>query len=119
MHAPLQDEADYTNTFRALSSIEAAKGAEGALEEGHPFAAAVGYGQLERERQVKWREWVAVYTDKLMEEGQDESERVASMNQANPKYILRNYLSQRAIEVGQGGRDGEITGAGGLGLRCD
>jgi uncharacterized protein YdiU (UPF0061 family) len=36
-----------------------------------------------------------------MRESNTDIERAALMNQANPKFILRNHLAQRAIEMAQ------------------
>jgi len=37
----------------------------------------------------------------LREEGSRDDERLARMNHVNPKYVLRNYLAQTAIEKAQ------------------
>jgi uncharacterized protein YdiU (UPF0061 family) len=36
-----------------------------------------------------------------MQESKSDSARAALMNQANPKFILRNHLAQKAIELAQ------------------
>jgi uncharacterized protein YdiU (UPF0061 family) len=45
-----------------------------------------------------WREWFEKYLDRLSEEDISDEERRALMNQANPKYVLRNYMAQMAID---------------------
>jgi len=42
--------------------------------------------------------WGARYLRRLESEPRDDAERRAAMNRANPKFILRNHLAQRAIE---------------------
>jgi uncharacterized protein YdiU (UPF0061 family) len=42
--------------------------------------------------------WLNTYRQRLQLENSLDTERQASMNCANPKYILRNYLAQQAIE---------------------
>jgi uncharacterized protein YdiU (UPF0061 family) len=46
----------------------------------------------------RFDEWAARYADRLRSEGSRDDERQRSMNQTNPKYVLRNYLAQIAIE---------------------
>ncbi len=42
--------------------------------------------------------WAARYRDRLREEGSVDQARKARMDRVNPKYILRSYLAQQAIE---------------------
>lgn len=42
--------------------------------------------------------WAVRYRDRLREETGPDEDRRARMNRVNPKYILRNYLAQTAIE---------------------
>ncbi|MGD9948048.1 MAG: YdiU family protein [Desulfobulbus sp.] len=42
--------------------------------------------------------WLVRYARRLCEEPQNNEERVKRMNKANPKYVLRNYLAQLAID---------------------
>lgn len=84
MHA---NRADFTNVFRSLSAIEK-KGAN-----------------------LNWRDqfvdrdaadtWLTQYRTRLMQESISDTGRAALMNHANPKFILRNHLAQRAIEMAQ------------------
>ncbi len=52
--------------------------------------------------------WVADYRARLRSEQSDHAARAARMNAVNPKYVLRNHLAQRAIEVAQSGDASEI-----------
>ena len=47
--------------------------------------------------------WANTYRDRLREEASADVARRESMHRANPKYILRNYLAQTAIEQAQNG----------------
>ena len=38
------------------------------------------------------------YLERLEEDGMDRNERIETMNRANPKYVLRNYMAQLAID---------------------
>ena len=43
--------------------------------------------------------WLQRYAARVDLEGAPATERVARMNRANPKYVLRNYLAQQAIDA--------------------
>lgn len=48
-------------------------------------------------------DWLARYALRLAQEGQSNQERIRRMHATNPKYVLRNYLAQMAIDkVDQG-----------------
>ncbi len=42
--------------------------------------------------------WANIYKSQLQKDNQDDADRARQMQQENPKYILRNYLAQQAIE---------------------
>jgi uncharacterized protein YdiU (UPF0061 family) len=48
-------------------------------------------------------EWALRYRVRLRLEASVDAERRAAMNRVNPKYVLRNYLAQQAIEQAQNG----------------
>ncbi len=45
--------------------------------------------------------WAAQYRSRLRQENSDDAQRRQAMHRVNPKYILRNYLAQIAIEKAQ------------------
>ncbi|HVL76202.1 MAG TPA: YdiU family protein [Noviherbaspirillum sp.] len=45
--------------------------------------------------------WAVKYRQRLARENSNDAERRAAMNRVNPKYVLRNYLAQTAIEKAQ------------------
>ena len=49
-----------------------------------------------RERLVAW---LKRYGERLRRDGVPDADRRARMNRENPKYVLRNYLAQQAIEA--------------------
>ena len=49
----------------------------------------------------RFTEWAVRYRDRLRSEDSRDHERSDRMNRANPKYVLRNYLAQTAIEKAQ------------------
>ncbi|MDT7828839.1 YdiU family protein [Pricia sp. S334] len=56
-------------------------------------------GALEEE----WKAWFMKYEDRLEQETKNEGERKAAMNGVNPKYVLRNYMAQLAIDAADNG----------------
>jgi uncharacterized protein YdiU (UPF0061 family) len=52
--------------------------------------------------------WAARYRDRLRLEGSVDAARRVAMHAANPKYVLRNYLAQVAIEKAQNGDFDEV-----------
>ncbi len=62
---------DYTNSCRGLSNLD----------------------KLAKDK--RFEHWIKLYRDRIANE--NNQTRVATMNQANPKFILRNYLAEEAI----------------------
>jgi len=81
--------ADYTIVFRELSTFSTAEDATNDRLREH---------FLSRDR---FHEWAARYRDRLRSERSHDDDRRERMNRANPKYVLRNYLAQTAIEKAQ------------------
>ncbi|MDU9413660.1 protein adenylyltransferase SelO [Pseudomonas sp. zfem005] len=52
--------------------------------------------------------WAAQYVECAAREGDDQDARRQRMHAVNPKYILRNYLAQRAIEAAERGDYSEV-----------
>jgi uncharacterized protein YdiU (UPF0061 family) len=52
--------------------------------------------------------WAVDYRARLRQEGSSDAERRVAMARVNPKYILRNYLAQVAIEKAQNGDFSEV-----------
>lgn len=75
---------DYTNTFRALGRFRQG-GDNTALRDRFIDRAA-------------FDAWAGRYAKRLAAENSDDAERKSRMERANPKYILRNYLVQTAID---------------------
>jgi uncharacterized protein YdiU (UPF0061 family) len=87
-----QTETDMTLFFRGLAGaspknlgpLRAAFYQDGELSEAHT-ARLVG--------------WLEQYESRLQVEAMPAQERVARMNRANPKYVLRNFQAQQAIDA--------------------
>jgi uncharacterized protein YdiU (UPF0061 family) len=91
-------ETDMTIFFRKLSDFTNKK-------EGFQFIKEAFYSPSEISKEVKnkWNLWFDKYSDRLNKEGISSKKRKAIMDAKNPKYILRNYMSQMAIEEAEKG----------------
>ncbi len=52
---------------------------------------------------VKWKSWMKSYSERLKLEDLSDNERRSIMNKVNPKYVLRNYMAQMAIDTAEDG----------------
>ncbi|KAL3828149.1 hypothetical protein ACJIZ3_016951 [Penstemon smallii] len=94
------DKVDYTNFFRLLSKIKA----EPTIPEDellNPLKAVLL--DIGKERKEAWTNWVKSYLQEISASGVSDEERKTSMNSVNPKFILRNYLCQSAIDGAEAG----------------
>jgi uncharacterized protein YdiU (UPF0061 family) len=90
-------EVDMTIFFRALSDIDTK---EPTLA---PFAGAF-YDEAKRnESENDFNDWLASYATRLRDDKQPPQQRREKMHQANPKFVLRNYLAQQAIDRAEQG----------------
>jgi uncharacterized protein YdiU (UPF0061 family) len=89
-------KSDFTRSFRHLSRLRSDTDApaDGARDEIADVAA--------------FDAWVTDYRARLRGEQSDDTKRAVHMNAVNPKFVLRNHLAQRAIEVAQSGDGSEI-----------
>ena len=55
------------------------------------------------ENRLAWEQWLINYAERLSLEELTKEERVKSMNSINPKYVLRNYMAQLAIDAAEKG----------------
>lgn len=86
-----RERADYTNFFRTLADFE----------EQNPSGPASLRGLVQdAEALTAWLGW---YAERLGAEGSVAGERRAAMQRVNPRYVLRNYLAQQAIEAAEQG----------------
>ncbi|KAH0888133.1 hypothetical protein HID58_050562 [Brassica napus] len=101
------DKVDYTNFFRLLSNVKANPSTSDD-ELLNPLKAALL--DIGKERKEEWIKWVRGYIHEVS--GGDTSsdeERKARMDSVNPKYILRNYLCQSAIDAAEQGDFSEVN----------
>ena len=59
--------------------------------------------QLTAENRKRIADWVYSYRRRVCKDGIPDADRPARMNAVNPKYVLRNYLAQLAIDKAEAG----------------
>lgn len=84
-----ESHADYTIVWRELGEFSTADGATNEKLREH---------FVNRDR---FDEWTMRYRERLRSEESRDEERRTRMDRVNPKYVLRNYLAQTAIEKAQ------------------
>ncbi|WP_428232983.1 protein adenylyltransferase SelO [Flavobacterium sp.] len=90
-------ETDMTIFFRNLSHIQKTDSIETALEKIKD--AFYVPEEISGEILAAWTKWFAVYIERLNAEELSGQVRSEKMNLINPKYVLRNYMSQLAIDA--------------------
>jgi serine/tyrosine/threonine adenylyltransferase len=98
-----ESHADYTIVFRELGELFTLT----------PPSPLKGEGENDKLREHflnrdRFDEWAARYRDRLRGEQSRDDERRARMERVNPRYVLRNYLAQQAIDKAQQGDFSEI-----------
>jgi len=89
-------ETDMTIFFRNLSQVKKDDSVELAFEK-------IEYAfylpeEIKGEVLDAWQKWLSVYLKRLKMEDLADEERASKMNLINPKYVLRNYMAQLAID---------------------
>jgi uncharacterized protein YdiU (UPF0061 family) len=90
------ERVDHTIAFRALAAFDRGSGAAPSAFRDHFIARAEADA------------WGARYLGRLESEPRSDADRRAAMNRANPKFVLRNHLAQRAIEQASVGDFGAV-----------
>jgi uncharacterized protein YdiU (UPF0061 family) len=90
-------QADMTLAWRALLDLDPAAPSPESL-------AGVCYDEdRRRSAEPALRDWLERYAARLREDPLPPAERGSRMRLANPKYVLRNYLAQEAIDRAEQG----------------
>lgn len=84
-----QNKADFTLFFRWLGDVKI-----------NHSSSSAAVRELFADR-LAFEAWEAQYRRRLLQENSNDAERHLRMHAANPKYVLRNYLLQVAIERAQ------------------
>lgn len=91
----LLTETDMTIFFRNLSNVK-----KGNYEKGIEIIADAFYNPEEVKESIaeKWKVWFNAFDKRLYKEILSDANRKQKMNLINPKYVLRNYMAQLAID---------------------
>ena len=98
-------QMDMTLFFRQLSNRVKilANAAEEQTQWTNTFIEAASYLDPENPAHQTMREWISRYAQRLQEEQAPPEQIQEKMLGANPKYVLRNYLAQQAIDAAETG----------------
>ena len=98
--ALLSSETDMTIFFRLLSHYKVGK-----PEGGYNLIKPAFYKENlnSPEHKTLWDSWFKNYDKRLQNEKSEDRSRASGMNLVNPKYVLRNYMAQMAIDAAEKG----------------
>jgi serine/tyrosine/threonine adenylyltransferase len=94
-------ETDMTIFFRQLASVNSHHSVSEAIEQ--LTDAYYVPEQLTVDYRNRLSHWLSLYSQSLKQQAVPDDVRRASMNAVNPKYVLRNYLAQLAIDDAEQG----------------
>jgi serine/tyrosine/threonine adenylyltransferase len=98
LHGLLQaSEVDMTIFFRSLARLDLA------VPSTETFADAFYDEGKRAAHEGAWSNWLASYAARVRRDGLDPQARRARMDAANPRYVLRNYMAQEAIDLAEKG----------------
>lgn len=97
-------ETDMTIFFRNLSALSGQPSSADIAAPDHPLYDAY-YSPKKREEAyiAKMNNWLLRYKNRMQNDMQSPEQRKEAMNRVNPKYVLRNYLAQMAIDKAETG----------------
>lgn len=96
----LLTETDMTIFFRNLSYFNPENPSEGLAIIKKAFYIPNEISEAIRQQ---WNQWFSRYASRLQRETSSNSERIKKMKKVNPKYVLRNYMAQLAIDAADKG----------------
>lgn len=93
-------ETDMTIFFRELGNFKSTS-----PETGIETVKKAFYGQdmVTDETKKSWEDWFKSYALRLQDEEISDSQRKVEMDRVNPKFVLRNYMAQMAIDEADNG----------------
>ena len=94
-------ETDMTIFFRLLADVQKEDSKEAAFQKFQD--AFYQPSELAGELPTKWYTWLENYLQRLKKESVSDAARKDKMNSTNPKYVLRNYMAQLAIDAADNG----------------
>lgn len=97
-----QSEVDMTLFFRQLADITPDNPGM------KPLLPAFYREALREQYREAWENWLQQYLNRLQADGLSDNSRRERMNAVNPRFVLRNYLAQQAIDLATAGDTGRI-----------
>ncbi|WP_025739803.1 protein adenylyltransferase SelO [Aquimarina pacifica] len=94
-------ETDMTIFYRNLSVVKKTDSVDDAMTK--IKEAFYEVNEIKSETEAAWQNWLSSYLDRLQNETHSDTDRQKEMNMINPKYVLRNYMAQLAIEEAEKG----------------
>ena len=94
-------ETDMTLFFRKLAEVPAERGALELPDRELVLPLAEAYylpGQVDEVTTARTAAWLRRYIRRVIDQGTPDAARRERMNRVNPKFVLRNYLAQLAID---------------------
>ncbi|MBC3757079.1 YdiU family protein [Hyunsoonleella sp. SJ7] len=98
-------ETDMTIFFRSLADFKIEDDSKGL---NFIFDAFYKPDEVAFNTEERWKDWFVKYGERLQMETLSFEERKTKMNAVNPKYVLRNYMAQMAIDDADKGNYGLI-----------
>ncbi len=104
-------EIDMTIFYRKLADVEMNNDKLTDLQLIDPLLEAwYRFDAVSDDYQSRFVNWLRKYTLRLKKDGVNQEDRKQRMNEINPKYVLRNYLSQLAIDKAEQGDFSMVNG---------
>ncbi|HWV15804.1 MAG TPA: YdiU family protein [Cellvibrio sp.] len=116
LHVVLQlVETDMTIFYRLLANFDAQFAAANDLRSDEELVSTIApayYQQPDQNALNKMAEWLRAYRARLLQDfilsGESNGQRKQRMDSVNPKYVLRNYMAQQAIDKASAGDYSEV-----------
>ncbi|MFK7818463.1 MAG: YdiU family protein [Planctomycetaceae bacterium] len=96
-------ETDMTLFYRGLADVPLAEDADEETLIAPLLNAYYKPDELSGTNRDRLVKWLQDYTQRARQDGADEAARRDKMNRVNPKYVLRNYMAQLAIDKSEAG----------------
>ena len=93
------DEIDMTIFYRGLADLGQQTADDELID--RVLSALYAPDAMTTEHRARLQAWLRRYLDRVACDGLPDEQRRARMNAVNPKYVLRNYLAQQAIDAAE------------------